>query len=83
MPGHQLRTGIEEVEPVDNGVETKLRAREEFAREGELIIRETDVSLLDSGGISFYQRVQGDRELVTLGSEVVERLVEEAEERGD
>lgn len=64
-------------EHLDDGVEKRVEASEEFVFQGEQIERETNVQLLEDGGIHITQSMQGCFDSLTLGSSVVRRMVRE------
>lgn len=67
-----------ETDPVDDGVDREIVAEEEFDFHGEPIERETELAILDDGGVSIIQEDnQCPASMLTLGSDVVKRLVEE------
>lgn len=72
----------EETETLDDGVAKEVEAEESFSFHGETVERTTKLAILEDGGVGITQRVQGCRDSLTLGSDVVDRLVREVENDG-
>lgn len=70
-----------EEERLDGGVEKKVQAAEDFIAHGERIERETDLQILEDGGVHISQKVEEQNifDSLTLGKDVVRRLVREVE----
>lgn len=64
---------------LDNGVEKEVTAEEDFVAHGERVERETNLTILEDGGVHISQRVQGCYDALTLNAQVVRRLVSEVE----
>lgn len=71
-----------ETDVLDNGVEIEVTANEEFLFHGEPVERETTLAVLEDGGVQISQKVkdQGIYDSLTLGSDVVRRLVREVDD---
>lgn len=79
--GSKIATEIEEeTETVDHGVEKEILAEEEFIFHGEQVERETRVAILEDGGVSITQSVQGCYDELTLNEDVVGHLVQEVKD---
>lgn len=79
----EIHTEFEEPEQTDNGVETAFVAEEVFVFEGERVERETEVSLLEDGGIHIAQKTdQGMYDSLTLNADVARRLIRERDSDG-
>jgi len=76
-----IPTEFEEVEPTDDGVETCLRAEEEYVHYGEQIERETTLQFLEDGGVAITQRIpeQNIYDSLTLNGAVAKRLAREVD----
>jgi len=69
----------EETESLDGGVEKEVTAEEDFVAHGERVERETNLAILEDGGVHISQRTQGCYDALTLNAQVVRRLVREVE----
>ncbi|WP_312912838.1 hypothetical protein [Natronosalvus caseinilyticus] len=68
--------------PLGNGIETALKATENYEFCGEQVGRETRLEILEDGGVHLVQRVEAQNiyDSLTLSSGVLERLMQEVDD---
>lgn len=79
----EIPTEFEELEPpFDDGVKRGIRAEEDFVHHGEKVHRETEIRLLEDGGVHIVQQVQEQNiyDSLTLNGAVANRLWRELSE---